>query len=505
MSSTAPDMNIKNWSIEDIMQLFDIEELEPTEITQVADRLIDKSITDENTSAVTFLTQAKDKLLNHIAKQDELGNYSEQASSQLTQWWQNQYLTQNNSVQADKATTRQNHVETFNNDHFQMKRETLGINQTFDVGVAQGTINPNLKNIVERTVIIDSQYRSNIFPFTSSDTSFPSFGSSFATNLSDPLQNVLSLELYSVQIPKTWYNISSFIGNSCFGVSTASDLDSIDDTNTTWHRVEDGYYNTTTLPPSSDITITSASATTNRINITPTDLSTEFIVWYSEKHPPPPNSKCEGCGKTMFPNNNLGWTLGFREWDDKNKILYTKKPTAGWGTGVSGAAAPQLSGPQYMLLTLDDYNHNRLNKGIISTTRGQTKLDLPSYYNPAAVSCDSDSESETFAVKTAPRQLTAAQVYTINSIKGDRNMQKVRPNAPTSNNVLAVIPIPNDTTYGDNIVLFGQDMSTNSRDYFGPVTIERIKTELLDDKGNLINLNGADWSFTFRVKQLYQY
>ena len=84
-------------------------------------------------------------------------------------------------------------------------------------------------------------------------------------------------------------------------------------------------------------------------------------------------------------------------------------------------------------------------------------------------------------------------------------MQKTRPHAPTSNNVLAVIPIPNNITYGDNIVLYGQDMSTNSRDYFGPVTIERIKTSLLDDKSNLVDLNGADWSFTFRVKQLYQY
>ena len=214
MSEQTPDMNIKNWSIEDIMQLFEVDDLNPTEITQVADRLIDKSITDENTAATTFLTQAKDKLLNHIAKQDELGNYSQEASSQLKDWWQNQYLTQNNSTQADKATTRQNHIQTFDNDHFQMKRETLGINQTYDVGVAQGTINPNLKNIIERTVIIDSQYRPNIFPYADQDITAPSYGSSYTAKLSDPLKNVISLEQYSVQIHKTWYNISSFIGNS---------------------------------------------------------------------------------------------------------------------------------------------------------------------------------------------------------------------------------------------------------------------------------------------------
>ena len=512
MSEQTPDMNIKNWSIEDIMQLFEVDDLNPTEITQVADRLIDKSITDENTAATTFLTQAKDKLLNHIAKQDELGNYSQEASSQLKDWWQNQYLTQNNSTQADKATTRQNHIQTFDNDHFQMKRETLGINQTYDVGVAQGTINPNLKNIIERTVIIDSQYRPNIFPYADQDITAPSYGSSYTANLSDPLKNVISLELYSVQIPKTWYNISSFIGNSCFEIYKPDAADADDPNKATYdsvYNITSGYYTPNLLVTNwTNLNMPGTlhyDSTRNRIGIeSGTNLAGgDFIIWYG-------GDQCKGgCTTKIFPNNNLGWTLGFRKTvaDSTGKIekLFTKIPSSG---GITWAeAAPQLSGPQYMLLTLDDYNHNRLNKAIISTVQGQTKLDLPSYYNPLSVSCetDSDDENEVFAVKTAPRQLTAAQLFTINSIKGERNARKVRANAPTSNNVLAVIPIPNNTAYGDNIVLFGQDMSTNARDYFGPVTIERIKTELLDDKGNLIDLNGSDWSFTFRIKQLYQY
>ena len=59
MSSSAPDMNIKNWSIEDIMQLLEVDELDPTEITAVSDRLIDKAITDDNTAVVSFLKQAR--------------------------------------------------------------------------------------------------------------------------------------------------------------------------------------------------------------------------------------------------------------------------------------------------------------------------------------------------------------------------------------------------------------------------------------------------------------
>ena len=125
MSSSAPDMNIKNWSIEDIMQLLEVDELDPTEITAVSDRLIDKAVTDENTAVVTFLKQARDKLLEHISKTEELGSFGQQATPALINWWQNQYLTQDNP-QADKATTRQNHVQTFDNSHYQMKRD-IGI------------------------------------------------------------------------------------------------------------------------------------------------------------------------------------------------------------------------------------------------------------------------------------------------------------------------------------------------------------------------------------------
>ena len=74
--------------------------------------------------------------------------------------------------------------------------------------------------------------------------------------------------------------------------------------------------------------------------------------------------------------------------------------------------------------------------------------------------------------------------------------------APTVTDTLAVIPL---TGEGDTIVKYGRDLSMNKREYFGPVTIERLRARLLDDRGNPVNLNGRDWSFTIKIKQLYQY
>ena len=47
--------------------------------------------------------------------------------------------------------------------------------------------------------------------------------------------------------------------------------------------------------------------------------------------------------------------------------------------------------------------------------------------------------------------------------------------------------------------------SLSERAYFGPVNIERIHVKLLDDTGNIVNLNGNDWSFSLIAEQLYQY
>ena len=54
-------------------------------------------------------------------------------------------------------------------------------------------------------------------------------------------------------------------------------------------------------------------------------------------------------------------------------------------------------------------------------------------------------------------------------------------------------------------ILFGPQLEANARTYFGPVNIDRMRVRLLDDKGNLVNLNDVDWSFSLLVEQLYQY
>jgi hypothetical protein len=62
-----------------------------------------------------------------------------------------------------------------------------------------------------------------------------------------------------------------------------------------------------------------------------------------------------------------------------------------------------------------------------------------------------------------------------------------------------------DVPWGRNIVASSAQLQTNRRVYFGPVALNKLSIKLIDDVGNVVNLNGRDWSFTATAVSLYQY
>jgi len=484
------DTNIDNWSMNDILDLFGLSNPSLSDILATSNAFMEAS-TDPTIKK--FIQQAQDKSTRILSSYD-YDSYQEQTSDTLLDWNKHQYLKQKDTIQANKVTSRDNKVQTFDDGtHFTMKRETLGVNQTFPIPVAQGTINPTQQNVVERTVIIDSQYRPVLLPYSDCDINAPSYNTNFTVDLSDVLQNVLSMELYSIQIPQTWFNLSAALGNTQYILmDTSGDI--------YIGVIPDGYYTIETFFNSPNYTryLTETVTLVYDINTNRVSIQSEnpiTCIWFDATKSMPSNP-CF-CVNTSFVNNNLGWLLGFREIECGNltSVIQTDDP-------VVASACPNFNGPQYFLLSVDDYQHNRLNKGIIGTVSINTKLTMPTYYTPDTLS--KDITCECVAVMTAPRTLTQAQLYTINMIQKNRKRKNEYTTAPTTDNILAVLPLSGRDIQRP-LVLFGINLRTNSRMYFGPVNIERLAIQLLDDKGNLVDLDGADWSFTFIVKQLYQY
>ena len=216
----------------------------------------------------------------------------------------------------------------------------------------------------------------------------------------------------------------------------------------------------------------------------------------------------------------------------------------------SGNVAPcilDLNGPKYLILVVDDYNQNHVNNGLVSITQFSSTLKVPSYYSPdlpyicltpaqqgnniqqivteanlqsifdnqssasngllIAGKYEGDYTSTQFVLPSAPRTLTQSQIYTINEINKSRNnTTNYLSKAPTTSDILGILTIKtNGLSTGSLLVEFSGSIQDNIRTYFGPVDIDRMCVKLLDDKGNILNLNGNDWCVTLICECLYQY
>lgn len=437
------DYDIDNWSLDDIYELFDLpdeKELTEDDIYEKTDIIIDHAKRSGDKKIVNFLIQARQKLLSNSAQ---------------------------------------------NTSQIMIEPKKVEVENSYVLPKVRDTLNPTLKNQVSRILSIDSQYRPNIYPF-SYEIDTPSFNTEFTVNLSEPLTNVMEIELYSIQIPKSWYNIDTFFGNNTISI------------NSVLYTLKPGQYTANTITTAlnnllpSNI-IFSYNELNRKISIQNNTGGNVEVVLYDMS-----NSSLNI--SNSYTNNSLGWVLGFRPTPTNNNK--TSSFTLSMGETKQAESIINLDGPQYCMIVVDDYNNNRLNKGIISSSKLDTNLKMPSYTNQENEVCDDPSTNSTFFVQSTPRKLTQAQLYTINSIKSDRKEFKSESTSPTTDNVLAIIPITNEI---DVITRYGVDLSKNKRTYFGPVDIQRLKIKLVDDKGNLLNLNGRDWSFSLNITQLYQY
>ena len=347
----------------------------------------------------------------------------------------------------------------------------------------------------------------------------PWSSTNFSLDLSDSLVNAISIRLYSLQIPYTWYNIDQNYGNNCFlikytikdeeSIELLIDIESGNYTTTTIQtdinakiqaRVEE---NTTYLNPNGSITYNSK---TGKMTLLVPTVKTAYtlekveVIFYGNEVIA--NTSCSSCISEAKINNTLGWILGFR---DGSYELTTVE-------SIIGEAIVDLHGSKYFLLSVDDFNVNRLNKGLVTIQDTETKLSLPEYYKPSMIKSDTDGKFRVIAPKSKegalvetpviersyPRVMTQAQLYSLNQIIENRKNtpnEKVVP--PSTSNILALIPIKKlNLSMGDMIVELNTSLSSNIRNYFGPVDIERLEIKLLDDKGNIVNLNGANWSFS---------
>lgn len=290
--------------------------------------------------------------------------------------------------------------------------------------VFAGDMNPLVNTAtIQKYLNIDTRFRENYYG---------SLSSNFGVNLPISINNVVSLNLSAIELPKTFYNISRTFGSNHFSIARNGSVKQV--------LVPDGNYDPIALCkylsgfmissgwPFSDICFV--------VDINDNNGSGKILVSLIEN----PSSAepfalsfqqdANGADNKTTPLPlKLGWKMGFRGGMYENNTTYVTE------------GLPDLSGPKYIYLVVDDFNNN-VNNGFFSA-------------------------------------FTASVM---------------------NNNILARVSLTG-TSFDD--ITDKPGTNTYMRKYFGPVNINKLQIQLLDEYGRIIDLNNMDYSFCLSMTVIY--
>ena len=210
-------------------------------------------------------------------------------------------------------------------------------------------------------------------------------------------------------------------------------------------------------------------------------------------------------------DSTLGWILGFRNYTIYALTEFLSNNNIAIINGDTGVCTNLYN---YFLLCLDDYNQNQLNDGLVTIANKETSIRLPSYANPSNRTCDPVTGQLTYntSVSTDNKKLTANQIYALTEIvnskysietTGSSISSKSYGNSPSAKDVIAILPMKvAGLQNGASYMEFGGTLQNQGRSYFGPVNIRKLAISLLSDRGNKVDLNNANWSFSLIVESL---
>jgi hypothetical protein len=223
-------------------------------------------------------------------------------------------------------------------------------------------------------------------------------------------------------------------------------------------------------------------------------------------------------------DSTLGWLLGYRnsisyslsEFVGTNYPSGTMVPSNYYLSDVSQTNTCVLIGDtnvstnlyNYFLIMIDDYVQNHLNDGLVTITN-QEKIVNP---GPYVFICDPTNPTSTQKIAVPADYgnpgvtYTAQQLYAFNQqVQSQSVMLKSYSSGPFVQDIFGIIPVKTaGLSIGSVYVEFGGTLQNQQRLYFGPVNIHRMTVKLLNDRGNLVDLNNANWSFSFVCEQLYK-
>lgn len=308
-----------------------------------------------------------------------------------------------------------------------------------------GTINPLNTRIITKCLNIDTRFRDNLYTTQSSD---------FIIQLPMKLNKVVSMQLASIELPISFYSISSSLGNNFLNISV--NYNSFDVNNQLVIEdiklvIPDGNYNANDLidtinnllcPLTSDnkplypdnvssyiqlsLDLTPSGSGSGKVTIQTTGDKASFINFFNIDF----TKDIVGNPDTIKLSTKIGWNLGFIN------------PQYNFGTYYLADTVIEPANIRYLYLAIDDFN-NSSNNHFLSVFNN-------SIMNP---------------------------------------------------NILARISLKG--SYFSLIMENDYNIISEPRIYFGPVDIQRLRIRLFDEQGRILPMNNSNYSFCLNFKTIY--
>jgi len=358
-------------------------------------------------------------------------------------------------------------------------------------GAPPGILNPVAISTIKRALNVDTRFRTNYYTTKSTD---------FVMTIPYKFENVTSMSVATYELPLTYYGVSQQYENNCIlfqweGTASVPPADPHFNKQYTL-VIPDGNYRTafqdgggaliestingilagTDLVADTGMAFTADATSGRSIFACNSATDASGILYPHDTSNPPGHTPYTGAIRIVFNvkasiNRTaasatgvsssqsdsrplpyfLGWQMGFRtamyEMRGNGITPPLQPPYVGPQAAVSEGIC-LITGPQYVFLCIDDYNNN-----------------VNNYYASA------------FGAST------------------------IAPNIIARLNIKQ--QINSAGAYG---VVSGESLSTSltySREYFGPVDIQRMRITLVDDFGRVLDLNNMDWSFSLMFECVY--
>lgn len=199
------DLNIDNYNKADIENLLDLKF--PYSIENITEKceIFKNSIVNNNNldknlilSIQTFLDKIKFKIINNLSE----------SNSQLitSKNFENPHLNESKVLLVGNSPIIEQQMRTEKSDNPSSLLPSK-LSYSLSGNLAPGKINPLYKRFIKKSLTIDSRFRDNYFKTSPSN---------FLVNLPMTFNNVISMQLSSLELPTTYYSVSNNLGNNTF-------------------------------------------------------------------------------------------------------------------------------------------------------------------------------------------------------------------------------------------------------------------------------------------------